>query len=182
MRHRLPILTQVSALIACGALAACVPAPPAPPATPTPAPAPGPRPAPAPSPTPPPFAGNWIDAPQTPGDWFYDAGAARFGPPQSEALLVLRCDRPNGVVEVVRAGTAPGATQMSIRTETMDRGVAVTPSPGPLPTIVARIPARDPLLDAMAFSRGRFAVEITGLPTLYVPAYPEVTRAIEDCR
>src|SRR5690554_6873042 len=71
MRHRLPILTQLSALIACVALAACVPAPPAPPPTPTPAPAPEPRPPPAPTPTPPPFAGNWTDAPQTPGDWFY---------------------------------------------------------------------------------------------------------------
>lgn len=64
----------------------------------------------------------------------------------------------------------------------MERGVAAVSIGGPLPTIVARIPARDPLLDAMAFSRGRFAVEVSALPTLYVPAYPEVTRAIEDCR
>ena len=46
----------------------------------------------------------------------------------------------------------------------------------------ASVPARDPLLDAMAFSRGRFAVEVSGGPTLVVPAYPEVTRVIEDCR
>ena len=44
------------------------------------------------------------------------------------------------------------------------------------------MPARDPLLDAMAFSKGRFALEVAGLPTLYVPSYPEVTRVIEDCR
>jgi hypothetical protein len=44
------------------------------------------------------------------------------------------------------------------------------------------VPAQDPLLDAMAFSKGRFAVESAGLATLYVPPYPEVTRVIEDCR
>lgn len=181
MRHRPLAQTHRSTLFLCLALAACVPPPPAPP-TPAPAPAPAPQPAPSPSPTAPPFAGNWIDAPQTPGEWFYDAGAARFGPPQSEALLVLRCDRAGGVVELARSGTAPAATQISVRTETMERGVAAVSTGGPLPTIVARIPARDPLLDAMAFSRGRFAVEVSALPTLYVPAYPEVTRAIEDCR
>jgi hypothetical protein len=50
------------------------------------------------------------------------------------------------------------------------------------PRLVGTIPARDPLLDAMAFSKGRFAVEVTGGAPLYVPAYPEVTRVIEDCR
>ena len=40
----------------------------------------------------------------------------------------------------------------------------------------------DPLLDAMAVTRGRFAVETTGLSTLYLPPWAEVTRAIESCR
>ena len=48
--------------------------------------------------------------------------------------------------------------------------------------IFARVPARDPLLDAMAFSKARFAVEVPGSPALYVPSYPEVTKVIEDCR
>jgi hypothetical protein len=34
----------------------------------------------------------------------------------------------------------------------------------------------------MAYSRGRFAVEINGLPTLYLPSWAEVGRVIEDCR
>ena len=38
------------------------------------------------------------------------------------------------------------------------------------------------LLDAMAFSRGRFAIDVNGLPSLYLPAWPEVGRVIEDCR
>ena len=41
---------------------------------------------------------------------------------------------------------------------------------------------RDPLLDAMAFSRGRFMLEVAGFPALYLPAWAEVGRVIEDCR
>ncbi len=192
MRHRRAFLrfpkiaprfsgSTAMAALGCAALAACVPPPPAPTPTPTPAPTPAPAPAPVPTPTPLPGTTTWMDAPQTPGDWYYQAGAARFGPPQSEALLVMRCDRAAGVVEVARSGNV-AATQMAIRTETMERGVAAAPAGGPLPTVVARIPGRDPLLDAMAFSKGRFAVEVAGLTTLYVPSYPEVTRVIEDCR
>lgn len=171
-----------SALALCLALAACVPAP-----EPTPAPEPSPTPTPTPTPTvaapaPVPSFDHWLDAPQTPGDWSYAAGTARFGVPGSDAPLTLRCDRAAGAVEVVRAGSAAAASPMIIRTETMERAVDAVPGSAAGPSVVARIPARDPLLDAMAFSRGRFAVEVSGLPALYVPAYPEVTRVIEDCR
>jgi hypothetical protein len=123
-----------------------------------------------------------MDAPVTPGDWRYAAGTARFGDAGSEPRLTMRCDRTAGVVEIARAGSAAAALPMVIRTETLDRSVDAVPAQGAQPAIVARVPARDPLLDAMAFSRGRFAIEIGGLPTLYVPSWPEVTRVIEDCR
>jgi hypothetical protein len=93
-------------------------------------------------------------------------------------LLALRCDRAAGAVEIVRAGQVTAA-EIIVRAETMDRGLAARTAPA---GVLAQIPSRDPLLDAMAFSKGRFAVEIVGLPTLYAPAYPEVTRVIEDCR
>jgi len=48
--------------------------------------------------------------------------------------------------------------------------------------LAADLPATDPLLDAMAISKGRFAVQTGGETTLYVPSWPEVTRVIEDCR
>ena len=38
------------------------------------------------------------------------------------------------------------------------------------------------LLDAMAFSSGRFAVDLPGRSVLYLPSWPEVSRVIEDCR
>jgi hypothetical protein len=123
-----------------------------------------------------------MDVPATPGDWSYANGVAVFGDRASGARLSLRCDRAGGVVEVSRAGEAAAALPMIIRTEAMDRSVDAVPARSDPASIVARVPARDPLLDAMAFSKGRFAVEVGGLQTLYVPAYPEVTRVIEDCR
>ena len=173
-------------LLACLTLAGCIPAPEQTPA-PSPAPAPLPTPVPAPpppptAPAPPPFSGNWMDAPATPGDWSYAAGMARFGESASAPQVTMRCDPAAGVVEIARAGSAVAALPMVIRTETLERSVDAVPGQGAQPAIVARVPARDPLLDAMAFSRGRFAIEIGGLPSLYVPSWPEVTRVIEDCR
>lgn len=44
------------------------------------------------------------------------------------------------------------------------------------------LPASDPLLDQMAFSRGRFLITVEGGPSLVVPAWPEFARVVEDCR
>ena len=165
-------------------LSACV-APPKP--APAPAPAPPPPPAPAPTPAPQPTYENWEDAPQTPGDWTYADGAATFGTPE-HALFVVRCFAPQKVVHLAYLDTM--SQPMTIRTEALDRTLAAmgvgTPR-APLAgaahaTSTAVVPADDPLLDAMAYSKGRFAVEIPGAPTLYLPAWPEVARVIEDCR
>ncbi len=71
---------------------------------------------------------------------------------------------------------------MNIRTETSDRAVPAQQAGTGLSMLAATLPAADPLLAAMAFSKGRFAVETQGLATLYIPSWPEVTRVIEDCR
>ena len=71
---------------------------------------------------------------------------------------------------------------MTIQTSTLSRTLSAQAEPGPPPVIALTLAARDGLLDAMAFSRGRFAVETAGLPTLYVPSWTEVSRVIEDCR
>jgi hypothetical protein len=48
--------------------------------------------------------------------------------------------------------------------------------------LTADFAAFDPLLDALAFSRGRFAVSVSGTPALVVPPWPEIARLVEDCR
>ena len=174
-------LGKAALLVACLGVACCTP--PAPVPAPPP-PAPPVRTAPPPPPTP--EYENWLDAPQTGGDWSYTDGAglsyALFGPAGEAARLGLECRKADRVVRVVRAGNAASDVAMRIRTETAERMLTGVPSPDGRPMIIATLQANDRLLDAMAFSRGRFAVETSGLDTLYVPAWAEVTRVIEDCR
>ncbi len=100
---------------------------------------------------------------------------ARFG----QGLLDLRCDRAAGQIVLLRSGAAQG--EMPVTVLTSSRTQTLTGS-GDGTNVTLRLSARDPLLDAMAFSRGRFAVEVAGLPTLYLPSWPEISRVIEDCR
>ena len=166
-------------------IAACVPAPDS-----TPAPTPTPTPT-SSAPTPPANtpAENWIDRPQTAGNWTYsDLGEnalAQFVDSGGAPAFSLLCLASDGQVGLVRTAMSGGAGQMIIRTETADRALparAFTPDSAGRPRSIAYLDARDPLLDAMALTRGRFAVETSGLSTLYLPAWAEVTRVIEECR
>jgi hypothetical protein len=71
------------------------------------------------------------------------------------------------------------APALTIRTTSIARTLAVgaTTTGGG-----AELGARDTLLDAMGYSRGRFVVESSGVPTLVVPAWAEILRVAEDCR
>lgn len=40
----------------------------------------------------------------------------------------------------------------------------------------------DIMMDRIAYSRGRFAVETSGLESLAIPVWPEFSRVVEDCR
>ena len=188
MRRRTPWYGLTASALACAALAACVSAPePAPTPVPVPAPAPTPAPRPTPAPAPPPFAGSWMDAPLTPGDWSYANGTATFNSPEQLPRLWFRCSQGGGFVEIAHFG-APAET-MTIRTEFSDRTVQTgtigsprIPTSGLSGRTSGGFPANDPFLDSIAFSRGRFTVEVPGQPTLYIPSYPEITRVVEDCR
>ena len=171
-------------------IAACVPAPDSTPApeqvataTPTPTPSATPLP-------PPPVEANWIDRPQTAGNWRFSGNQAAFverdsqggQAPPSTPLFIMEC---NG--NAVRLSTQlprQGARAMIIRTETASRTLPLSPGSGSAqPTFAfTDLQSRDPLLDAMALTRGRFAVEVQGARSLYLPAWAEVTRVIEDCR
>lgn len=160
------------------AVSACVPAP-----APTPIPTVVPtRPAAVPTPSSAPAVTNWLDAPQTPGDWRYSGNSsgsiAEFGN-GAAASFTIRCDRAARSVILTRNGVPAGPQQMTVRAESQFRTLPASGGPNML---TARLPASDTLLDAMALSKGRFAVEVTGMPTLYLPSWAEVTRVIEDCR
>ena len=143
-----------------------------------------PRPAPAPIVAPPPA--DWRDAPVSAGGWFYlaePAGpTAAFGTGVGQPLFALRCERNVGRVVLRRAGSAAGSVPLSVTTTSGSRSFTAVPDVAAAPEVSVAIPARDAVLDAIAFSRGRFMVEVPGLPTLYLPAWPEVGRVVEDCR
>lgn len=178
-------LPRALALTSVLALACCAPPPP------QPLPPPVVQPSPTPTPAPPPVVqepvyDNWLDAPQTPGDWIYGGTAAgsmaRFGPNANRPLLLLSCDRASREVTLMRPGTATQPVPIRVRTETAERFLTAYQLGDTNPYLAVSLRSSDPLLDAMALSRGRFAVETAGLETLYVPAWAEVTRVIEDCR
>lgn len=178
------------------ALAACIP-----PATePTPAPSPTPTTVAVQPPPPPPpqvrapvmpfLAENWADQPRTAGDWTYgsnsDGSTARFADGNDRTLLVITCSAQNGtgsgrITITRRAAGLFEASEMEIRTETATRSTnpAVTADGT---SAVWSFNAGDRFLEAIAFSRGHFAVGVVGAEAIYPPAWPEITRVIENCR
>jgi hypothetical protein len=149
---------------------------------PAPAPLPTSRPLPRPLPPQPQPKLDWRDAPITPGDWRWSLEGGQSVARFAGGALVLRCDLTSRTVSLQRAGVAEGAVPMTVSTSYNSRQLSATPLAGPPPVLSVSFAARDPFLDAIAFSRGRFALETMGLPTLYVPSWPEISRVVEDCR
>ena len=172
-------------------LAACIPAP-----APSPAPAPTPSPvqtaAPTPTPAPPPVTrasipAMWADQRQTAGNWTYgadpDVTISYFAESGTEntAPFLLLCDLTSKQILIGRRGN-PDARRMMVATETVTRTLNAQLMPRSSGIVAAELPANDALFDAMAITRGRFAIAVDGTPNLYLPAWAEVTRVIEDCR
>lgn len=99
-----------------------------------------------------------------------------FGQP-GNAAFTLRCDRAQRQLHLDRRGAAAGT--MTVRTSSTARSLAAGATTD---GASASLPASDPLIDAMGYSRGRFVVETAPLPSLVVPAWAEVLRVAEDCR
>lgn len=156
------------------------------PPKPAPVPAPAPMPTQAPLPPLPRPPGDWRDAPQTVGTWRWGLiggrSTASFVGPGDAALATLACDRINARVLVARQGTMSGAVPMALTSTFGTRPLSSNPLRSAPGWVVAELNTNDPMLDSIAFSRGRFALEVAGLQTLYLPAWPEITRVIEDCR
>lgn len=204
MIKRVAVLSSPAAL-ATLVLAGCVggraPAPPAPPPQARPVPAPRAVPT-APTPTPPGFA----DLPRTPGAWDYSPGPAGSNAGFTSGgrrAFIVGCSRLSNSIYFERDGIVRGATTMTVRTSYGSRNLAAsgpTVRPAPLPTAPGTVPAppvpqaveiaaviatlrpSDPLLDQMIFSRGHYAIEVSGVPRIVIPTWPEFARVVEDCR
>lgn len=129
----------------------------------------------------PPASQGWQYRPATVGDWVYraDGGGtvAVFTGRLTGAALTFRCETASRRISVTRAGAAQNA--MTVRT---NYGSVSWPATGGSSGTVAFRAANDATLDQIAYSRGRFAIEVVGLDMLILPPWAEVARVIEDCR
>lgn len=165
-------------------LASCVGPPSAP--RPTPSAPVAPTPAPAPSrPAPPPAPVEWQYRAVAPGDWRYQADAngssAAYGASPAAPALVLRCDRASRQVSLSRVGIAAGSA-LVVRTSYGATNWPATPVATPSPRLTAARVASDSVLDQIASSRGKIAVEVAGADMLIAPVWAELSRVVEDCR
>ena len=96
------------------------------------------------------------------------------------AQLTIKCTRSTRVVTISKPASA-AAPFLFIWTS---NGARSFPASFDQATgqVSVRLNALDPMLDAVAFSRGRLGVSISGTAALVVPAWPETARVIEDCR
>jgi len=131
-----------------------------------------------------PAAVEWQYRPATPGNWTYRADpagpVALFGLSANDPRLTLRCDRATRRISLSRAGGGQGA--ITVRTSYGASSWPAVMAGTQVPQLTAVRGASDAVLDQLAYSRGRFAVEVQGQETLIVPAWAEISRVIEDCR
>jgi hypothetical protein len=118
------------------------------------------------------------------GSWIYSTTAsgseASFVNASAMPQLTIRCTRATRRITIAKpaSGAAPF---LSVWTSVQTRALPASFNPA-TQRLSADVMAYDPLLDAIAFSRGRFGVSVSGAAPLVVPAWAEVARVIEDCR
>ena len=118
------------------------------------------------------------------GSWSY-AGTAQgsevtFIDSASRPQLTIRCTRATRRVSVLKPAPA-AAPYMWIWTSSQVKNVPATFDASSA-RVVAEMAAFDPLLDAIASSRGRIGFSTSGLAALVVPPWADVGRVVEDCR
>jgi hypothetical protein len=121
-----------------------------------------------------PLPGNWTYAPAT------DGSEAVYLNATAQPQLVIHCARATRRVSIAKPASS-AAPFLSIWTSSQTRKAPASFNPATM-RLTADFAAFDPLLDAIAFSRGRFAVTISGTPALVVPPWSEIARVVEDCR
>jgi hypothetical protein len=118
------------------------------------------------------------------GRWSFgsvDGGAeAIFRDSSGTPQLSIRCTRTPRRIQIRKAATKPSA-MLWIWTSAQSKDLPAAFDPSTR-TIVAELSAFDPVLDAMASSRGRLGIGSSDLDVLVAPPWAEVGRVIEDCR
>ena len=118
------------------------------------------------------------------GSWSYRSvqggSFATFVDSSATQRFIVRCNRAARTVSLVRTAVPAAAPTLSIWTTSTARSVPARYDTSR--TLTADVAATDPILDAMVFSRGRFANAAAGAPMIALPTHPEPARVVEDCR
>lgn len=118
------------------------------------------------------------------GNWTYegtnDGSEATFGNSSGRPQLTIRCTRSTRRVAILKAAsTASPSLWIWTSSEQMSLPASYDSSTSLVSTDLG---AYDPLLDAIASSRGRIGFSSSGLEALVVPPWADIARVIEDCR
>ena len=105
---------------------------------------------------------------------------ARFLDSARRSQLTLTCNRASRIVTISRPASA-AAPYLQVWTTSQRRNLPATHNPQGA-QLRASLSANDGLLDALAMSRGRIAVAISGQPALVAPVWGEIGRLVEECR
>ena len=131
-----------------------------------------------------PTATDFSYAPVTPGAWIYRAvngGAeAVFVDTSGTTRMVIGCGTTTRLITLSRVSPVPAAN-LAIWTSSGSRSLTAR-FDQPAQRVITQLGSMDTLLDAIAFSRGRFAVMMPGSPALVLPAGTEIAHIVEDCR
>ncbi|NUQ17745.1 MAG: hypothetical protein HOP95_04725 [Sphingomonas sp.] len=121
-----------------------------------------------------PVAGNWVYATAS------DGSSATFDNLSGQPQLTIRCTRSTRHVAILK-NSPIASPSLWIWTSSQTKTLPATydASSG---RVRVDVGAYDPLLDAIASSRGRIGFSTSGLAALVVPPWADVARVIEDCR
>jgi hypothetical protein len=118
------------------------------------------------------------------GNWTYGATAtgseATFADLAGHPQLTIRCTRATRRVAIQKPAAA-ASPSLWVWTSSQSKILLATYDPASA-RVSAELAPFDPLLDAIASSRGRIGVSSSGLAALVAPPWAEVGRVIEDCR
>ncbi|MEO9599567.1 hypothetical protein [Parasphingorhabdus sp.] len=130
--------------------------------------------------------GDWSDWPITVGAWVYREDArgslALFGQPDEDAVFIIRCNQSGRQLFLSRAGSVRNGAAMLLRASAGLQSYTARNSGGTPHYAAVSISIDDIMLDRIAYSRGRFAIETDGLQSIAIPIAPEFSRVVEDCR
>ena len=118
------------------------------------------------------------------GDWTYattnDGSQATFANSGGQPQLTIRCTKSTRRVALLKPASS-ASPSMWVWTSSQKKSLSATYDASTAQVSVQLAPY-EPLLDAIASSRGRVGFSTSGLEALVVPPWADIARVIEDCR